>query len=71
MPEELTLNEIMETVGHDWLDRQVLSNMLKAFGIEPSGKRINPKGGRPASLYPATKSLDAVRIVASFRENDK
>lgn len=70
MPDEMTIHDILETYDYPWLSRTVLSNTLKAFGVEPCGKKpSNANGGRPAILYKATDVTNMMDSIMSFRDN--
>lgn len=71
MPDEITVNEILETVSFHWLDRLILSALLRAFDIKPIGKRINPKGGRPAVTYNTDRIMKMLTTVDSHRGDDQ
>lgn len=67
MPDEMSVAEIVTSVGAEWADRVTVSKLLKAFGIEPCGKKRGPDGGRPAIMYPAESVTKLIALVSERR----
>jgi hypothetical protein len=62
----MTVSELLEHYKeHDWLDRELVFMLLRAFAVAPVGKRKT--GGRPAALYSFSAVSRMIEIVSANR----